>query len=104
MIKNPPSNAGDLGSTPGRETKIPHAVGQLNPCATATELAPQVEKHATTKTQGSQKILKETNKSKIPWKTHCNFLQGTIFLLSLQPTQNHISMLRVAFLFSDIYL
>ena len=46
MVKNPPSNAGDLGSTPGRETKIPHAVRQLNPCATATELAPQVEKPA----------------------------------------------------------
>ena len=33
------SNAEGTGSTPGRETKIPHAVRQLNPCATATELA-----------------------------------------------------------------
>ena len=33
VVKNPPSNAGDVGSIPGRGTKIPHAVGQLNPCA-----------------------------------------------------------------------
>ena len=39
VVKNPPSNAGDLGSIPGRGTKIPHAAGQLSPCATTTELA-----------------------------------------------------------------
>ena len=27
MVKNPPSNAGDAGSIPGRGTKIPHATG-----------------------------------------------------------------------------
>ena len=31
VVKNPPSNAGDTGSIPGRRTKIPHAVGQLSP-------------------------------------------------------------------------
>ena len=25
VVKNPPCNAGDLGSTPGQVTKIPHA-------------------------------------------------------------------------------
>ena len=30
MVKNPPSNAGDTGSIPGRGTKIPHAAGQLS--------------------------------------------------------------------------
>ena len=25
-----PSNAGDMGLIPGQETKVPHAVGQLN--------------------------------------------------------------------------
>ena len=73
VVKNPPSNAGDVGSILGRGTKIPHAVGQLSWCATTTELerlnervcmpqtteptcpgacAPQLEKktpHATTK-------------------------------------------------------
>ena len=39
VIKNPPSNAGDMGSIPGRGTKIPHAAGQLSLRATTTELA-----------------------------------------------------------------
>ena len=38
MVKNPPSNARDAGSILGRGTKIPHAKGQLSPCATTTEL------------------------------------------------------------------
>ena len=37
VVKNPPSNAGDESSIPGRETKIPHATGQLSPCAATTE-------------------------------------------------------------------
>ena len=37
MVKNPPSNAGDAGSIPGRGTKIPHASGQLSPCTATTE-------------------------------------------------------------------
>ena len=37
MVKNIPSNAGDMGSIPGQENKFPHAVGHLNPCATARE-------------------------------------------------------------------
>ena len=39
MVKNPPCNAGDMGSIPGQGTKIPRAVGQLSPHATTTELA-----------------------------------------------------------------
>ena len=39
VVKNPPSNAGDMGSIPGWGTKIPHAVGQLSPRAATTELA-----------------------------------------------------------------
>ena len=27
VVKNPPSNAGDVGSIPGQGTKIPHALG-----------------------------------------------------------------------------
>ena len=30
VVKNPPSNAEDVGSIPGQGTKIPHATGQLN--------------------------------------------------------------------------
>ena len=38
VVKNLPSNAGDVGSIPGWGTKIPHAAGQLSPRATTTEL------------------------------------------------------------------
>ena len=38
VVKNPPSNAGDLGSILGWGTKIPHATGQLSPHAPTTEL------------------------------------------------------------------
>ena len=40
MVKNPPSNAGDMGSIPGQSTKIPHDAGQpspLSPWATTRE-------------------------------------------------------------------
>ena len=39
VVKNPPYNAGDAGSIPGQGTKIPHAMGQLSPHVTTTELA-----------------------------------------------------------------
>ena len=31
VVKNPPSNAGDAGSTTGWGTKIPHAMEKLSP-------------------------------------------------------------------------
>ena len=37
VVKNPPSNGGNVGSTPGRGTKIPHAVGQLSSQVTSRE-------------------------------------------------------------------
>ena len=37
VVGNLPSSAGAMGSTPGPETKIPHAEGQLNPCTTTSE-------------------------------------------------------------------
>ena len=39
VVKDPPSNAGDVDSVPGQETKIPHAAGQLSPHAATTEPA-----------------------------------------------------------------
>ena len=55
VVKNPPCNAGDTGSIPGRENKIPCVAEQLSLCAT-------------TKTQGSQikealQILRRINKN-----------------------------------------
>ena len=37
MLKNLPSNAGDVGSIPGQGMEIPHATGQLSQQATTTE-------------------------------------------------------------------
>ena len=37
VVKNPPSNAGYMGSVPGQGTKISHATGQLSPCTTTRE-------------------------------------------------------------------
>ena len=39
MVKNPHSNAGDVGLIPGLGTTIPHAAGQLSPRATTIECA-----------------------------------------------------------------
>ena len=38
VVKNPHSNAGDVGSIPGQEAKIPHATGQLRPHTTTEPL------------------------------------------------------------------
>ena len=37
VVKNTPSNAGDVGLIPGQGHKIPHALGQLNLCTTTRE-------------------------------------------------------------------
>ena len=37
VVKNPPCSAGDASLIPGWGTKIPHALGQLNPSATTRE-------------------------------------------------------------------
>ena len=37
VVKNPPSNAGYMGSVPGQGTKLSHATGQLSPCTTTRE-------------------------------------------------------------------
>ena len=34
VVRNPPSSAGDMGSIPGWEAKIPRALGQLGLCTT----------------------------------------------------------------------
>ena len=37
VVKNLPANVGNTDLILGPETKIPHAMDQLSPCATATE-------------------------------------------------------------------
>ena len=41
MVKSLPHNAGNVGSIPGRGTKIPHAKGQLSPRAATKDCVPQ---------------------------------------------------------------
>ena len=45
VVRNQPSNAGDADLTPAWGTKIPHAVGQWSPCASARE-KPECHKEA----------------------------------------------------------
>ena len=51
VIENLPSNAGDTGSIPAGETKIPHALRQLS-----THIATRQSLCAARKTQCSQKL------------------------------------------------
>ena len=44
VVKNPPSNRGDVSSISGQGTKIPRTAKQLNPCAATIEPKPQLEK------------------------------------------------------------
>ena len=37
VVKNSPSNAGDMGSVPSQQTKIPSAMGQLSSSTTTEE-------------------------------------------------------------------
>ena len=62
LVKNLPCSAGDIGSIPGKQTKIPHAIEQLSLCSTNRVCTPQREMlhdgpkfpYATTKTWYSQ--------------------------------------------------
>ena len=49
MIKNPPCNAGDVGSIPGWGTKMPHAAEKLSLRATTRESGLEIP-HAIAKT------------------------------------------------------
>ena len=64
MIKNPPSNAGDVGLIPGQGTKISHAVEQLSLRATTTEPVrsgarePQLERSPGASTKSPHAVTK----------------------------------------------
>ena len=45
VVKNPPSNAGDVGSMPGPGSKIPHATEQPSPYTTTKTRHSQVKKN-----------------------------------------------------------
>ena len=60
VVKNPPSNAQDLGSIPGRGTKIPHAAGQLSTTPSPTgapEQRPITAKKEKNKKETCQRVI-----------------------------------------------
>ena len=66
VIKNLPSNAGDVGLIPGFGTKIPHAAKQLSPGTATTEPKHHNERSpcAAMKTQCSQNLKKKKSQGK----------------------------------------
>ena len=63
VVKNPPFNAEDTGSIPGRGTKTPHTVGRLNPCTTTGEAhIPQLEKRKSPCTSMKTQCIKKKKK------------------------------------------
>ena len=65
VARTPSFSARDVGSIPGWVTKIPHAEGQLSPCATTREKSPS----APTKSQQSQKKKKKVNSGEMKCET-----------------------------------
>ena len=53
-LKDPPSYAGDMGSTSGQGTKMPHAAGQLTAPRLLSLLTPELEGHNSRKALPSQ--------------------------------------------------
>ena len=60
VVKNQPSNAGNVGSFPGHGIKIPHALEQPSP-RTITEVSPRAITREACKPQ--RKILRATTKT-----------------------------------------
>ena len=56
MVKNHTCNAGDVSLIPGQGTKIPHAVVQLSPHASTTELECHKKRIFLTFTEKDSKI------------------------------------------------
>ena len=59
VVKSPPSNAGDSGSTPGQGTKTPHSKEQLSQNTTTKESPHPKTKslRGSVKTQCSEKLF-----------------------------------------------
>ena len=67
MVKNSPSNAGDMGSIPGQGTKIPCAAGQLSLSTATTETH---EPHLLS--------------PRVPWSPPCSAAREAIAMRSLR--------------------
>ena len=87
MIKNPPSNVGDMGLIPGLGTTTPHVTGQLGPPATTTEpspsraQAPHVEKPA----RHSERFGMSQLRPDAPKEIKSESVSGSVMSDSLRP-------------------
>ena len=77
MVKNPPSNAGDAGSIPGRGTKISRATGQLSPRTTTREKpAPRKERSHMSQLRSCEPQLRPDAAAPHPKKVRKIVFQG----------------------------
>ena len=77
MVKNPPFNAGGIGSTPGQGVQIPQAMGQLSSSSTTGEPTHH------NKDQGSQK---EDSGPSLPGARYCTVLYVAVSLRACSVT------------------
>ena len=84
--KNPPCNAGDVGSIPGNETKIPHAVEQLSPLATTRESVSHNERSCVTQQRPHLPQVRPDTAKEI-FKTKQNKTQLHMFNKKIWKTQ-----------------
>ena len=77
MVKNPPSEAGDIGSIPARGTKVPCATWQLSLCATTRALACRNENPAQPKKKSA--FPASESKTALQWR------QITFFVYYAKP-------------------
>ena len=68
VVKNPPSDAGDMGSIPARGTKIPCATWQLSVCATTREPACHNENPAQPKKKKNSAFPASESKTVLQWR------------------------------------
>ena len=58
VVNSLPCNAGNTGSIPGRETKVPHTEGLLSPCSTTGEACAPYQRPKTTRKERKKKKIK----------------------------------------------
>ena len=85
LVENPSSDARGTGQIPGQGTKIPHAMGQLNPQATAKEKA-----HVP---QGKSLVLQQRPRAAKRKKRICKLImQCCFFFFSAKSLQSCLTL------------
>ena len=85
VVKNPPSEAGDMGSIPARGTKVPCATWQLSLCATTRALACRNENPAQPKKKSA--FPASESKTALQWRQNYSQEASCYFFCLLRQTQ-----------------